>query len=100
MGTMLDDQLTTKVLMTLPVKYASFREAWALLPSTEQTREKMIANAHRESQEQSGREMALFTAAQRRRPHDTHDNSQKKMSECFSYPWEIIMFLALILINL
>lgn len=40
MRTMLDeDQPTTKILMTLPVKYASFRETWALLPSTEQTRE-------------------------------------------------------------
>jgi len=90
MGTMLDeDQLTTKVLMTLPVKYASFREAWALLPSTEQTRERMIAKlllaesmyAHRESQEQSGREMALFTVAQRQRPHD-NSHSQDFCSFC------------------
>ncbi|XP_045028579.1 uncharacterized protein LOC123471394 [Daphnia magna] len=44
MGTILgEDQLTPKVLMTLPVKYANFREAWALLPSIEPTREKMIA---------------------------------------------------------
>jgi hypothetical protein len=44
MGTTLgEDQLTTKVLMTLPIKYANIREAWALLPSTEHTREKMIA---------------------------------------------------------
>lgn len=60
MGTILGvDQLTTKVLMTFPVKYANFRETWALLPSIEQTREKLIAKlllaesmyAHRESQE-------------------------------------------------
>ena len=41
-GTILDeDHLTTKVLMTLPVTYANFRETCALLPSIEQTKEKL-----------------------------------------------------------
>lgn len=47
MGTTLgEDQLTTsKVLMTLPIKYSNFREAWALLLASEKTREKMIAKS-------------------------------------------------------
>jgi hypothetical protein len=41
-GTILgEDHLTTKVLMTLPVTYANFRETCALLPSIEQTKEKL-----------------------------------------------------------
>lgn len=90
MGTILgEDQLTTKVLMTLPVKYSNFREAWALLPSIEQTREKMIAKlllaesmyAHRESQEQSGRDIALLASTQRRR-FNVGDHPKKVCSFC------------------
>ena len=84
-----EDQLTTKVLMTLPIKYANFREACALLPATEQTREKVIAKlllaesmyVHRESQEQAGRDTALL-AANQRTFFNAEDNSQDGCSYC------------------
>jgi hypothetical protein len=54
-----DNQVVSKVLMTLPSKYANFRESWGLLATADKTKANLIAKLllsesmleHRQNQE-------------------------------------------------